>query len=101
MIMHCDNKHILKKHCKDINKASDCTKEVGGVMEHVRREVKKIKFTATLEYSNNKLNPAKEFYQQPGSVLMKRWDQKSKEKSQALMNQEVQENVDQIGVQLP
>ena len=32
---------------------------------------------------------------------MKRCNQKSKEKSQALMNQEVQENVDQTGVQLP
>ena len=36
MIIYSDNKHVLKEYCKDINKASDCTKEAGGVIEHVR-----------------------------------------------------------------
>ena len=59
---HSDDKCIIKECHKEVNKASDCAKEVDGVLEHIWREVESIKFDVTLECSNNKPNPTKELH---------------------------------------
>ena len=67
IIIYSDNKRVVKECCKEVGKASNCTKEAGGTLEHAKREVESMKFDVTLEYSNGKHNPPKEFYQQLGA----------------------------------
>ena len=42
-----------------MHKVSDCAQEAGGIIEHIRREVKSIKFDVPIKYSNDKLNQVK------------------------------------------
>ena len=46
----------------------------------MQQEIKQMIFEVTLEYSNDKPKSNKEFYQQPGPVLVKQCGIKTKEK---------------------
>ena len=85
------NKHIIKEHHKEVNKASDYAKEVGRALEHIQWEIENINCNAKIEYSNDKPNPSKEFHQQPEIELIRRCDQRSKEKCMNLKHQNINE----------
>ena len=101
LIMFADNKYAVKGYYDEKNKESDCTREAGGIIEAIRREVKKLKYEVALQYSNTKANPTREFETQPGPVLMKRCDEKSKENRKKLQLGELQRNAKNEGEAVP
>ena len=84
-----------------MKKASNCTKEAGGVIEAFQREVKELAFDVALEHANNKPRANQEFYQQPGQILMKQCDARSKEKCKQLQSLNDERQAKDVGVATP
>ena len=57
---------------------SHCAQEAGATIEGIRKEVQGSAIDISLEYSNGKPRHDKSFEQEPGPVLIKECDEKSK-----------------------
>ena len=63
IVIYNDNKKLIREIHKEVMKESECTGEAGAIVEVIRRELKKSHIEISIEYSNNKPYPNKEFYQ--------------------------------------
>ena len=94
--MHTDNEYITKEYCNNIHEESNCAKEARGIVDAIRNKLKGIGHKASFECSNTKVYPQKEFSKQPGPVLMKCCNEKSKEDQKQLklgeLNQKIEHN---------
>ena len=84
VVIYTDNKTVLKEVYRPINKESDVTGEVGTTITAIRETMDAAMIDISIEYSNDKLRPGKTFVQQPGAILMKKYDLESKKKRQML-----------------
>ena len=86
--MHLDKKLIRKEYCSHTKKESNCTKEAGVVVESTQQEIRAIKFIITIECSNDKPHPYKEFYQQLGRSALIKGSKKNQKKNAAYSTEE-------------
>lgn len=96
-----DNKKLINEIHKEVMKESECTQEAGGVVEGIRREIKKANIVIKIEYANNKPHVNKTFEQQAGQVLMKKCDEEAKRKCAELFDEERRHSIKHVGIEVP
>ena len=71
-----------------------------GVSE-IQEEVQNVIIEISLKHSNNKSRSRRVFYQQPGVVLMKKYDLVSREKCWQLNQIDIENEVTQVRIEMP
>jgi len=92
---------LINEIHKEVMKESECTQEAGGVVEGIRREIKKANIVIKIEYANNKPHVNKTFEQQAGQVLMKKCDEEAKRKCAELFDEERRHSIKHVGIEVP
>ena len=79
IVIYNNNKKLIREIEKEVSKESDCTKKAGAVVEGIKRELKTSNIDIKIEYTNDKPRMNIGFLQQPGPILMKRYDEEAKQ----------------------
>ena len=82
-------------------KASKCTLEVGAVVERIRRVISRAQIDISIEYASDRQRDNRLFEYQPGEVLMRICDARSKEKCIALESNGGENTLMQMGILIP
>jgi len=101
IVIYNDNKKLIRHINRDQTKASECTLEAGAVVERIRRVISRASIEITIEYANDKPRVDRLFEQQPGEVLMRLCDIKSKEKCLELECNGGESNIKHVGILTP
>ena len=68
----------------------------GAILAAIRKEIEEARI-----FKQHKQRSGRRFHQQPGPILMKRYDQASKEKRRMLTQNEVKSEIKHLGIEMP